>query len=189
MDDGAGLIDAATAIAGGTRPVIEVLGTYDITLVETTSILLEGELWLFEAVHDNYWNNSIDKPFGLRPHQRFVNMLTGEKTPAFGVEHLFGARLSTMPLIPCTLSARTAILVPPPAQVRISLYFGAPIACRLGREPDGAGPRARARDLEHLRRNSERDAKLAQKLGQFQPFLPVFPLECMGRLASFGPTY
>ena len=47
------MADAATAIAGGTRLVIEVLGTYDITLVETTPILLEGELWLFEAVHDN----------------------------------------------------------------------------------------------------------------------------------------
>jgi chromosome segregation protein len=31
-------------------------------------------------------------------------------------------------------------------------------------------------------------AKLAQKLGQLQPFIAVFPLECMGQLASFGPT-
>ena len=76
--------------AAAARPVIEVLGTYDITLVETTPIVYEGELWLFEAVHHNYWNNSIDKPFALRPHQRFVNMLTGEKTPVFGVGHLFG---------------------------------------------------------------------------------------------------
>jgi hypothetical protein len=35
---------------------------------------------------------------------------------------------------------------------------------------------------------SEQDAKLAQKLGQLQPFLAVFPQECMGQLASFGPT-
>ena len=35
---------------------------------------------------------------------------------------------------------------------------------------------------------SESDAKLAQKLGQLQPFLAVFPQECMGQLASFGPT-
>ena len=35
---------------------------------------------------------------------------------------------------------------------------------------------------------SEKDAKLAQKLGQLQPFLAVFPQECMGQLASFGPT-
>ena len=35
---------------------------------------------------------------------------------------------------------------------------------------------------------SEKDAKLAQKLGQFQPFLAVFLLECMGQLVYFGPT-
>ena len=35
---------------------------------------------------------------------------------------------------------------------------------------------------------SENDAELAQKLGQLQPFLAVFPHESMGQLASFGPT-
>ena len=35
---------------------------------------------------------------------------------------------------------------------------------------------------------SEKDAELAQKLGQLQPFLAVFPRECVGQLASFGPT-
>jgi hypothetical protein len=44
---------------------------------------------------------------------------------------------------------------------------------------------------------SKKDAKLAQELGQLQPFVAVFPLwstatkvpqECMGQLASFGPT-
>ena len=35
---------------------------------------------------------------------------------------------------------------------------------------------------------SEKDAKLAQKLGQPQPFMAVFSLECTGQLASFGPT-
>ena len=33
-----------------------------------------------------------------------------------------------------------------------------------------------------------KDAKLAQKLGQLQPFIAVLPQECMGQLASFGPT-
>jgi hypothetical protein len=37
-------------------------------------------------------------------------------------------------------------------------------------------------------RLSEKDAKLAQKLDQLQPFIAVFPQECMGQLASFGPT-
>jgi hypothetical protein len=32
---------------------------------------------------------------------------------------------------------------------------------------------------------SERDAKLALKLGQFQRFIAAFPQECMGQLASF----
>ena len=35
---------------------------------------------------------------------------------------------------------------------------------------------------------SEKDAKLAQKSGQVQPFLAVLPPECVGQLASFGPT-
>jgi hypothetical protein len=36
--------------------------------------------------------------------------------------------------------------------------------------------------------SSEKDTKLAQKLGQLQPFIAVFPQECVGQLASFGPT-
>jgi hypothetical protein len=35
---------------------------------------------------------------------------------------------------------------------------------------------------------SEKDDKLAQKLGQLQPSIAVFPQECTGQLASFGPT-
>jgi hypothetical protein len=35
---------------------------------------------------------------------------------------------------------------------------------------------------------SEKDAVSAQKSGQLQPFIAVISLECMGRLASFGPT-
>jgi hypothetical protein len=35
---------------------------------------------------------------------------------------------------------------------------------------------------------SEEDAKLAQKLGQLQPFIAVSRQECMGQLAAFGPT-
>jgi|FLMP01.3.fsa_nt_emb hypothetical protein len=36
--------------------------------------------------------------------------------------------------------------------------------------------------------SGQKDAKLAQKLGHLQPFLAVFPQECMGQLASSGPT-
>jgi hypothetical protein len=47
-------------------------------------------------------------------------------------------------------------------------------------EPEGPGAAAA---------QSEKDTKmLAQKLGQLQPFLAVFPQVCVGRLASFGPT-
>jgi hypothetical protein len=53
--------------------------------------------------------------------------------------------------------------------------------------------RGRANELEvghRLRpdRESEKGAKLAQKLGQLQPFAAVFAQECMGQLAYFGPT-
>ena len=37
-------------------------------------------------------------------------------------------------------------------------------------------------------RPSEKDAELAQKLGQLQPFIAVLPRECMGQPAYFGPT-
>ena len=42
--------------------------------------------------------------------------------------------------------------------------------------------------VQRFPHTSEKDAKLAQKLGQLQPFIAVFPQECMGQLASFGPT-
>jgi hypothetical protein len=49
----------------------------------------------------------------------------------------------------------------------------------------GAGGVDADDDIFH---SSEKDAKLAQKLGQLQPFVAVFPQGCMGQLASFGPT-
>ena len=48
---------------------------------------------------------------------------------------------------------------------------------------EAPAPRRRLR-----RREGENDAELAQKLGQRQPFVAVFPQECMGQLAPFGPT-
>jgi hypothetical protein len=41
------------------------------------------------------------------------------------------------------------------------------------------------RHCPRLRAAGEKDAKLAQKLGQLQPFIAVYPQECMGQLASF----
>jgi hypothetical protein len=57
------------------------------------------------------------------------------------------------------------------------------MAGRMSGRPS-VGPSGTAADT------SEKDTKLAQKLGQLQPFLlvAVFPQECMGQLAHFGPT-
>jgi hypothetical protein len=41
-----------------------------------------------------------------------------------------------------------------------------------------------ARTLE----KTEKDTELAQNLGRLQPFLAVLPQECIGQLASFGPS-
>ena len=43
-------------------------------------------------------------------------------------------------------------------------------------------------DWPNLLQVSEKDTELAQELGRLQPFIAVFPQECMGQLASFGPT-
>jgi hypothetical protein len=42
--------------------------------------------------------------------------------------------------------------------------------------------------LPSTRAMSEEDAELAQRLGQLHYFVAVFSQECMGQLASFGPT-
>ena len=62
------------------------------------------------------------------------------------------------------------------------------------RAPAGA---ARRRGRGHARRRGEENAKLAQQLGELQPFLAVPPQECMGQLAPsfwadltpFSPGY
>jgi hypothetical protein len=44
--------------------------------------------------------------------------------------------------------------------------------------------------LKNPRLRSEKDAKLAQKLGQLQPFMAVsIPTGITGQLAYFGPTW
>ena len=43
-------------------------------------------------------------------------------------------------------------------------------------------------DADHVVAASEKDAKLAKKLGQLQPYIAVFPQGCTRQLASFGPT-
>jgi hypothetical protein len=52
----------------------------------------------------------------------------------------------------------------------------------------GAHFSGRALPQAGFQRKREKDAKLAQELGQLQPFIAVFPQECIGHLASVGPT-
>jgi hypothetical protein len=53
-----------------------------------------------------------------------------------------------------------------------------------------AAPRAGGArgQLRRGRRRGRRARQVRKKLGQLQPFIAVFPQECMGRLASPGPT-
>ena len=64
----------------------------------------------------------------------------------------------------------------------VAKLCGAELAERSGVSPDCH--RAIGAHFE----TSEKDAKSAQKLGQLQPFIDVFPQKCVGQLASFGPT-
>ena len=58
-----------------------------------------------------------------------------------------------------------------------------PLFSTRGDPHNGEGERPAG---EWLRSYSEKDAKLAQKLGQLQPFIAVFRQEFMGRLVFMG---
>jgi hypothetical protein len=101
-------------------------------------------------------------------------------TIAGGLHH--GATIRegyTIRATPCRAheGVRFSLTAPPPPR------RPPPPSC--GRRPSRPCPRkVAARPLCQ----SEKDAKSAQKLGQLQPFIDVFSQECMGQLASFGPT-
>ena len=80
--------DDAPTSARVTRPTITTLGTYDLLLVETTPLVVHGELYLFESVRSDYWNHSGTE------NLRFVHMLSGTKTPSFGAGHALGCALA-----------------------------------------------------------------------------------------------
>jgi hypothetical protein len=69
--------DAAKNAPGG-KPVIRKLGTIDCDMVETTPVVWRGKLYRFEYVRDNYKPNATGKSYF-----RFVDIATGEPTPAF----------------------------------------------------------------------------------------------------------
>ena len=84
----------AGAVAGiaAAVPEVNVLGTYDLNLVEVTPVVVQDELYLFESVRASYWQFSPEAAGGAE-YLRFVHMLSGNATPAFGAGHALGCAL------------------------------------------------------------------------------------------------
>ncbi len=70
------------------RPLIKKLGTIDLDLVETQPIVFANQLYRFESVRTRYKKNSVGKPYF-----RFVDISTGQATPAFAEGHDLGSAL------------------------------------------------------------------------------------------------
>ena len=68
------------------KPKIEKLGTIDIDLVETTPVVFKGEVYRFEYVRKNYWNNTTGDSYF-----RFVDHQTGKPGPAFAKGYHLGS--------------------------------------------------------------------------------------------------
>jgi hypothetical protein len=66
--------------------IIEKLGTIDCDLVETTPVVWRGRLMRFEYVRQRYKPNTTGDSY-----MRFVDVETGECTPAFGHGHHLGS--------------------------------------------------------------------------------------------------
>jgi alpha-L-fucosidase len=66
--------------------VIKKLGTIDCDMVETTPIVFKDRLCRFEYVRQDYHTNKTGAS-----HFRFVDMESGEFTPAFAAGHHFGS--------------------------------------------------------------------------------------------------
>ncbi|MCX6229658.1 MAG: hypothetical protein NTV75_10910 [Bacteroidia bacterium] len=75
-----------STIGKGGKPIIEKLGTLDCDMVETTPIVFKDQVYRFEYVRTNYWdNNSGDSYF------RFVDHKTGKRTTPFAKGFHFGS--------------------------------------------------------------------------------------------------
>jgi alpha-L-fucosidase len=68
------------------KPVIRKLGTIECDLVEATPIVWKDRLYRFDYVHVKHRNNTIGKTYF-----RFVDVQTGEPTPAFAVGYDLGS--------------------------------------------------------------------------------------------------
>jgi hypothetical protein len=74
------------AVAGGAeKPRIRKLGTIECDLVEATPIVFHGRLYRFEYVRTRYKLNKTGKSYF-----RFVDVASGQPTPAFAVGHNLG---------------------------------------------------------------------------------------------------
>jgi len=76
------LVAAATVVPPvgppAAKPLIRKLGTIDCDMVETTPVVWRGRRYRFEYVRENYKPNTTGKSYF-----RFVDVQTGEPTPAF----------------------------------------------------------------------------------------------------------
>jgi hypothetical protein len=62
----------------GRKPVVKKLGTLDLLMVETTPVVFHDRLYRFEYVRDSYPANKTGASYF-----RFLNVATGQATPAF----------------------------------------------------------------------------------------------------------
>ena len=88
------LLLLSAAAASGGRPGIDArptLGTLDLLLVATTPVDVAGELWLFESVRPDYWNNTAGHEY-----LRFVHMQSGRTSASFGAGHGLGSAIVMM---------------------------------------------------------------------------------------------
>jgi len=77
---------AAAAAVGAEKPRIKKLGTIECDLVEATPVVFQGRLYRFEYVRSRYKPNKTGKSYF-----RFVDVATGEPTPAFAAGHNLGS--------------------------------------------------------------------------------------------------
>mmetsp|Transcript_24489 Transcript_24489/g.71796 ORF Transcript_24489/g.71796 Transcript_24489/m.71796 type:complete len:320 (-) Transcript_24489:200-1159(-) len=75
-------------------PPINVLGTVDLLLVETTPVVIAGELWRFESVRPEYYNNthSTGATSG-HSYFRFVHVMSGRTSSPFAHGHALGCAM------------------------------------------------------------------------------------------------
>jgi hypothetical protein len=86
------LLVVVTAVAAADEkaktPTIKKLGTIDLLMVETNPVVFQDRLYRFEYVRDNYHTNKTGASYF-----RFIDVATGEATPAFAKGKHLGCAL------------------------------------------------------------------------------------------------